>query len=70
MRGQPRPAVSPRDVGLLREALTAHESYSATSRLVRPAALPAQAAQLVALADCLVREGRPRGRGVSRPRRT
>ncbi|MCQ0003180.1 hypothetical protein [Streptomyces sudanensis] len=57
MRGQPRPAVSPRDVGLLREALTAHESYSATSRLVRPAALPAQAAQLVALADCLVREG-------------
>lgn len=57
-RQQPRPAVSPHGVGLLRKALTAHESYSATSRLtVHPSAFPAQATHLTALADLLVREG-------------
>lgn len=58
VRRQPQPVVSPQDVGLLREALTAHESYSASSRLtVHPSAFPARAAHLTPLADLLVREG-------------
>ncbi|MDG9701964.1 hypothetical protein [Streptomyces sp. DH37] len=56
-RRQPRSAVPPHEAERLREALTAHESYSASSRLTDPSAFPARAARLTALADLLMGEG-------------